>query len=38
VNLNLQRKRRGSRRLLSLADVIRAGESVLIALVAASRR
>jgi pyroglutamyl-peptidase len=38
VNLNLQRKRRGSRRLLSLADVIRAGESVLIALVAAGRR
>jgi pyroglutamyl-peptidase len=38
VTFNPQRKRRGSHRLLSLADVIRAGESVLIALAAASRR
>jgi hypothetical protein len=38
VNINPQRKRRGSRRSLSLADVIRAGESLLIALAAASRR
>jgi pyroglutamyl-peptidase len=37
VSLNPQRKRHGSRRSLSFADVIRAGESVLIALVAASR-
>jgi pyroglutamyl-peptidase len=38
VSLNPQRKRRGRRRPLSLADVVRAGESVLIALAAVSRR
>ncbi len=38
VSLNPRPKRQGSRRSLSLADVIRAGESVLIALAAASRR
>jgi pyroglutamyl-peptidase len=38
VSLNPHRKRRGGRRLLSLADVIRAGESLLIALAAAARR
>jgi pyroglutamyl-peptidase len=39
VSLNPQRKRRGRRRRpLSLADVVRAGESVLIALAAARRR
>ena len=38
VSLNPQRKRRGRRRLLSFADVIRAGESLLIALAAANRR
>jgi pyroglutamyl-peptidase len=38
VSINRQRKRRGSHRSLSLADVIRAGESLLIALAAASRR
>ncbi len=38
VNLNPQRKRRGRRRSLSLADLIRAGEGVLIALAAATRR
>jgi pyroglutamyl-peptidase len=38
VALNPQRRRRRNRRALSLADVIRAGESVLIALAAASRR
>jgi pyroglutamyl-peptidase len=38
VSLNPQRKRHGNRRSLSFADVIRAGESLLIALVAASRR
>jgi pyroglutamyl-peptidase len=37
VSLNPRRKRRG-RRLLSFADVIRAGESLLIALAAARRR
>jgi len=38
VTLNPQRKRHRNRRALSLADVIRAGESVLIALAAANRR
>jgi pyroglutamyl-peptidase len=38
VSINRQRKRRGSHRSLSLADVIGAGESLLIALAAASRR
>jgi pyroglutamyl-peptidase len=38
VSLNPQRKRRGSSRSLSLADALRAGESLLIALAAASRR
>jgi len=38
LSLNTQRKRRGNRRSLSLAEVIRAGESLLIALAAASRR
>ena len=38
VSLNPQRKRRGRRPLLSFADVVRAGESVLIALASASRR
>jgi pyroglutamyl-peptidase len=38
VSLNPQRKRRGSRRSLSFADLIWAGQSLLIALAAASRR
>jgi pyroglutamyl-peptidase len=38
VSLTPQRKRRGRRRLLSFADVVRAGESLLIALAAANRR
>ncbi|MGA8612315.1 MAG: pyroglutamyl-peptidase I [Xanthobacteraceae bacterium] len=38
VSLKPQRKRRGSHRSLSFADVMRAGESLLIALAAASRR
>jgi pyroglutamyl-peptidase len=38
LGLKPQRKRRRSRRSLLLADIIRAGESLLIALAAASRR
>jgi pyroglutamyl-peptidase len=38
VSLNPQRKRRGRRRLLSFADIVRAGESLIIALTAANRR
>jgi pyroglutamyl-peptidase len=38
LSLNPQSKRRGIRRSLSLADVIRAGEDLLIALAAARRR
>jgi pyroglutamyl-peptidase len=38
VNLKPQRKRRGDRHSLSIADLVAAGESLLIALVAASKR